>query len=153
MFNPSMTEEELAELFGVSGPTVTAWIAQGASLPVGLGARRAARSGAALRNDWEISRRELAALLGVHADTVTKWLRDGLAGAVVERGGRGEEMTLDARLGVRWWLAHEGVLNLVTLDDFRVMGSRNMLALSQFSAISLLGRLSIQDAPSRPRKS
>ena len=50
-----------------------------------------------------ISRRQAAALLGLeHQDSASRLLRDGLAYAIVERGGRGKTARFDAGRVERW---------------------------------------------------
>lgn len=133
-----LTREQLAELHGVSPATVSLWEREGMPSITGeAGPHRGGR----LRggpHPWHATRREVAELLGVHADTLTRKLRDGLAAAVLEPGGQGAEMIFDLRLAYRWWLAAEGQLNRVVLDDFRACAQAGTLALSQLPATALL---------------
>lgn len=52
-----------------------------------------------------ITRRDLAGALGLHPDSVSRNLHRGLAGAVVEWGGRGRETTFSFAQALRWYRA------------------------------------------------
>lgn len=139
MLDP-MTRSELAEFYGVAVVTVDLWVAQGMPMSSGASGGPAGEPSRWSRS-WDVSRRELAELFSVHPDTVTRKLRDGLSAAVVERGGRGEELIFDLRLAHRWWLAAEGHLAQIVLDDYTACARAGGLAMAQLSAAPVLNRL------------
>jgi hypothetical protein len=50
----------------------------------------------------QVTRREVADLLDRHPDSVTRLLPEGLAGAVLQWGGRGKEMAFSRSEVLRW---------------------------------------------------
>jgi len=106
----------LAQMFGVSEPTILAWEAEGMPVVAATDPRPVWQP----PKNWRVTRVEVAKHLGVHPDSVSRLVsHGGLDVALVKPGGHGKAMTFDLRRVIQWDLERQqpGITASIRKDD------------------------------------